>query len=121
MFGGHRVKPRSACENSTEASDMELTFATAWASAKSIAPRLWRIIKERTGKIQELERRVSALERALETAPGQACPKCGTREFRAEKSVPHPIFDATRMVTYKCQACSYKDVYVRPPGKGIEF
>jgi hypothetical protein len=93
----------------------------AWPWAKSIVPRLWRFIKARTGKIRELENRVAALERLLETAPGEACPKCGAREFRATKSVPHDDFDATRMVTYKCQACAYEDVLVRLPGKGIEF
>src|SRR5438105_4254581 len=61
----------------------EVTAVAAWGGAKALIPRAWAAIRHRTKRIQELEGRVDALETALARCPGEACPACGQREFRA--------------------------------------
>jgi hypothetical protein len=43
---------------------------------------LWQELEKIPRRTDELEARVSALEKALERVPGDACPKCGARAMR---------------------------------------
>lgn len=38
---------------------------------------LWQKLEKIPGRVDQLETRVTALEKALERVPGEACPKCG--------------------------------------------
>jgi hypothetical protein len=43
---------------------------------------LWQELEKIPLRTDELEKRVSALEKALAKVPGEACPKCGARAMR---------------------------------------
>jgi hypothetical protein len=49
---------------------------------------VWKRIESAPDKIDELEKRLAALEQKLHRAPGEACPRCGALEFRTDKVVP---------------------------------
>src|SRR5438445_10802812 len=99
----------------------EITAVAAWDWAKTLLPRVWVAIRHRRKRIQDLERRIEALEASLARCPGEGCPRCGERQLRAVQSVSHPLNDTVRLLTYRCGACGFDDVFVRPPGQRIEF
>jgi ssDNA-binding Zn-finger/Zn-ribbon topoisomerase 1 len=47
---------------------------------------LWQELEKIPQRTEELEARVTALEKALERVPGEACPKCGARAMRLEQT-----------------------------------
>lgn len=79
----------------------------------------WKKIRETPSAIDELTRRVAALEERLKRAPGEACPSCGAFAFRVEKSAP--IGDigfarlGVRQYHWKCTDCGYTDVTTETP------
>jgi hypothetical protein len=46
---------------------------------------LWRELEKIPARMDSLETRVAALEKALERFPGEACPKCGARAMRLKE------------------------------------
>jgi hypothetical protein len=72
---------------------------------------VWKRVEEAPGRIDALEKRIAELEAKLQRAPGEACPRCGALEYRAEKSVPHPQFGemGTRVHHMKCGECDFAD------------
>lgn len=72
---------------------------------------LWKQLQEVPKRMAALEDRVAELEKRLERAPGEACPKCGALEMRLHKkgrSVgPEP--NQWRTDIMKCQACGFED------------
>src|SRR5437016_6105680 len=99
----------------------EITVAAVWGWAKMLLPRSWAAIRHRTKRIQDLEQRIDALEASLARCPGEGCPRCGERRLRAVQSVSHPLNNTLRLLTYRCGACEFEDVFVRLPGQKIEF
>ena len=47
---------------------------------------LWRELEKIPHRTDELEARVSKLEKLLEAAPGDLCPKCGMRAMRLSQA-----------------------------------
>jgi ribosomal protein L37AE/L43A len=54
----------------------------AWRGCRAC----WAWIRTRFGKLQELERRVAALESVLSDQPAEACPFCGKRAWRLKEA-----------------------------------
>jgi hypothetical protein len=48
----------------------------------------WKRVTEAPDRVDELERRMAALEEKLKKAPGERCPKCGELSLRASGSGP---------------------------------
>jgi hypothetical protein len=46
---------------------------------------LWRDLEKIPSRMDAVEERVAALEKALERVPGDACPKCGARAMRLKQ------------------------------------
>jgi hypothetical protein len=119
-------KPDQAARRALEMDRMillghEITLAGAWSWGKALALRAWVGIRHRTQRIRDLKARVDALEAALARCPAEGCRGCGERQMRAVQSVPHPRNDTVRMLTYRCGACGFEDVFTRLPGQQIEF
>jgi hypothetical protein len=71
---------------------------------------LWRELEKIPPRMDELEKRVSALEKALERVPGEACPKCGARAMRLEVQGRRlGAKDAYRFDTWKCGEYGYSE------------
>jgi predicted RNA-binding Zn-ribbon protein involved in translation (DUF1610 family) len=71
---------------------------------------LWKRVKDTPEKVEALEQRVAALEKLLEKAPGDACPKCGAREMRRmEMGRRLGGQNAYRYDTWTCTACGATD------------
>lgn len=72
---------------------------------------VWKRIEATPDKVEALEKRIAALEDKLSRAPGEACPKCGTLEFRVESTKPHPDFGdmGVSIRQCKCGACGFTE------------
>ena len=77
----------------------------------------WKELGKAPERIDELEKRVAELEALLARCPGEGCPSCGAREFRAVSSKAGGTFreqrDGRRDTHMKCGACGFEDVVVR--------
>ena len=62
---------------------------------------LWQDLEKVPRRMDELEARVAALEKALERVPGDACPKCGARAMRLT-NLGRRLGDAYRFDTWTC-------------------
>jgi hypothetical protein len=74
---------------------------------------LWRDLEKIPPRMDALEKRVAALENALERVPGDACPKCGARAMRLKEQSP-PLGDdrdAYRFEQWQCTdpACGHTE------------
>jgi C4-type Zn-finger protein len=72
----------------------------------------WKKVKETPARVDELEKRIAALESRPERAPGEACPKCRAYKFHVEKSAAAPgHFGQMGMRQYHwlCDECGYTD------------
>jgi hypothetical protein len=47
---------------------------------------LWQELKTVPRRMDELETRIAALEKSLERAPGEVCPKCGAPAMRLKSA-----------------------------------
>jgi len=74
-----------------------------WNACKS----LWRWIKLKSDKVDQLEMRVAALESALAKHPGDACPYCGERGMRMiwSSGIQYGAKEKYREEQWKCEAC----------------
>jgi predicted nucleic-acid-binding Zn-ribbon protein len=71
---------------------------------------LWQELEQIPRRTDELEARVSALEKALARVPGEACPKCGARAMRLKVEGRRlGGKDAYRFDTWACQECDYSE------------
>jgi hypothetical protein len=73
---------------------------------------LWQELESIPRRTDALETRVSALEKALERVPGDACPKCGMRAMRLSyQGRRMGGKDAWRFDTWSCTAegCDYRE------------
>ena len=73
---------------------------------------LWQELEKIPRRTNEIEARVSALEKLLERVPGEACPKCGARAMRLTR--PGRRLggkDAYRFDSWTCtdSACDYTE------------
>lgn len=78
----------------------------------------WKRIAAAPDELDELKKRVAALERQLQQAGGEVCPKCRMAAFKLISSIPHPTFDfaGTKLDSMKCSACNYEETRNRDPG-----
>jgi len=86
---------------------------SAWKIATRVRETWQRIkrIEQLITHADDLERRVSALEKRLERCPGEGCPKCGALEFRVESSEQvTPIGDLYKR-RMKCGTCGFSEVW----------
>ena len=78
----------------------------------------WKRITTLPGEVDELQKRVSALEARLARASGDVCPRCRAMSFTLVLSRPDPEFGhlgATQDV-YRCGACNYERIEHKNPG-----
>jgi hypothetical protein len=70
---------------------------------------LWRELQTIPRRTDELEARVSVLEKKLERVPGDACPKCGVRAMRLQTASRRlgPDEKAFRFDTWVCGECHH--------------
>ena len=80
---------------------------------------VWKKVEAAPARIDELEKRVAALEDRLRRAPGEACPSCGALDFRVERSEPARTFGGMGARTHylKCGACGFADEKMILPKK----
>jgi hypothetical protein len=110
-FGGHRVIPVGACENlNASAIRSVMTTPVEDGIAKKAALWVWdRATRMYTyGKcVITLEKRVTALEQALQDCPADACEYCGKRAMRKTKEGPllGNDFNKSREDVWTCQLC----------------
>ncbi len=74
---------------------------------------LWKQLKELPAKIEDFERRLSALEKNLETDDSvKKCPKCGSKYFVLTDTKPnlHLGIVGVQDRQYTCEKCSYSEV-----------
>lgn len=71
---------------------------------------IWQELEQVPGKMQDLERRVEALEKRLETRPGETCPKCGEHTMRLKttgrRTGPMGVL---RFDQWACTACDHEE------------
>jgi predicted RNA-binding Zn-ribbon protein involved in translation (DUF1610 family) len=68
----------------------------------------WKRMREAPGRIDELEKRLAALETSPKKAPGRPCPACGEPAMRRISIAPDPgpFGDlGTKIETWRCSEC----------------
>jgi hypothetical protein len=71
---------------------------------------LWQELEKIPRRTDQLEARVTALEKALERVPGGACPRCGARAMRlTDPGRRLGGKDAYRFDTWACKECDYTE------------
>ena len=75
----------------------------AWNAWKS----LWRWLKQRMDKVDQLEARIAALESALAKRPADGCPYCGERAMRMiwSSGIQYGAKDKYREEQWRCASC----------------
>jgi len=66
-------------------------------------------------RVDDLERKIAALEDRLRRAPGEACPSCGALEYRVAESKPHPQFGVAGALqrTMRCKECGFSETVMK--------
>jgi predicted RNA-binding Zn-ribbon protein involved in translation (DUF1610 family) len=80
---------------------------------------VWKRVEDGPKRIDELEGRVAELERRLQRAPGEACPRCGALSYRVDRSEEHRTLGhmGTRVHHMKCEDCGFTDEKLILPKK----
>lgn len=76
----------------------------------------WKRLVTLPAEVEQLQKRIAALEARLAPATGDQCPRCREPLFMLESSRPLPggLGDlGARQYSYRCQACGYEDVQTR--------
>ncbi|WP_128000388.1 hypothetical protein [Piscinibacter defluvii] len=77
----------------------------------------WKRISGLPSEVDELKKRIAALEERIAPASGQKCPKCGALAYRLTSSSPvdDDFADSGAMTDhYSCSSCSYTNRVFRP-------
>lgn len=71
----------------------------------------WKRMREAPGRLDELEKRLAALETTPKKAPGRPCKQCGEPASRLTASKPDPIFGdlGGKRETWTCGECGFAD------------
>jgi hypothetical protein len=73
----------------------------------------WKRMREAPARMDEIERRLSALESAPKKMPGRPCPACGAPGLRRKSSDPHPEMPlaslGVRIEKWVCDECGEVD------------
>jgi uncharacterized protein with PIN domain len=74
----------------------------------------WKKLRATPALVDELQRRIAALEERLQRAPGEACKACGALALRLEKSEQsanvHQEVMGRQDHHWKCQECGHVEV-----------
>jgi hypothetical protein len=74
----------------------------------------WKRITEAPGRLDDLEKRLAALERTAPRQAGKSCPACGEPAVRRTSSIPHPdrllSMAGITQETWECSACGDKEI-----------
>lgn len=72
---------------------------------------IWKRVQETPARVDELEKKIAALEARLARAPGEACPKCGALAMRlTETGREMGSFPMTRRTdTWTCEDCGHSE------------
>ncbi|MGA0588842.1 hypothetical protein ACO2Q2_17215 [Dyella sp. KRB-257] len=75
----------------------------------------WKRIAALPKEVDELRARVEALEKRLQPATGDQCPKCREMHFMLVQSHPDPYMLELGVMRdhYQCSACGYQDQRTR--------
>jgi hypothetical protein len=79
----------------------------------------WKRVHGMPAEVEALRARVEALERRLDPATGDACPRCKAPTFRLMRTIPEPSpFGALGALQdqFECSSCNYETVRNRDPG-----
>jgi len=79
----------------------------------------WKRLQNLPTQVEELERRINALESRLNPATGEQCPSCRAMAFKLLRSEPAPEpwgSMGVRQDHFACSACPYTDIRERNPG-----
>ena len=72
----------------------------------------WRKIEALPARIDDLQKRIEALETVLARCPAEGCRKCGALAMRLEKNVGYRNAgtpDALRLEKWTCGECAYSE------------
>lgn len=76
---------------------------------------IWRRLTPLPNEVEELRRRIEALEARLGAAAAGGlaqCPMCNSLQFKRIASKPHPTWGhmaAIKLETYQCQQCGHSE------------
>lgn len=76
----------------------------------------WKRISGLPNEVDELKRRIAALEERIASATGQKCPKCGAMSYRLTSSSPDDddfVGSGLMVDQYTCSSCSYTNTVRR--------
>lgn len=68
---------------------------------------VWKKMTAAPARVDELEKRIAALEAQLAALPGQRCEYCGASTLRLKSEEPDPIFGdvGTMRQIWECSSC----------------
>ncbi|TAL89260.1 MAG: hypothetical protein EPN77_05890 [Candidimonas sp.] len=80
---------------------------------------IWKRVSALPDEVEELKKRITALEIKLAPATGEQCPLCKEPHFKVIESTPDPQFSFAGVLrdTLKCSACGHSEFRQRRPGK----
>lgn len=79
----------------------------------------WKRVQSMPAEMDALRARIEALERRLQPASGDTCPRCRELAFKLVRTIPEPSpFGALGALQDElaCSRCGYKTVRNRNPG-----
>lgn len=79
----------------------------------------WKRVQAMPAEVDALRARIEALERRLQPASGDMCPRCRALTFKLMRTIPEPSpFGALGALQdeLECSSCGYKTVRNRNPG-----
>jgi aminoglycoside phosphotransferase len=95
---------------------MDLSVAAVWSALKGVRPTViaqWKRGQRMVSRLDDLEKRVGALEKSLERQPAEACPFCGELAMRLDWAGGAIAADggrsSTRLERWKCRSCGQSE------------